>query len=121
MIAEFSIRGKLRGMNEIARKHHNVYSREKKTEQETIAWEIVRQKVAHFRGPVAVSFHWWEPDDRRDPDNVCAGQKVILDAMVAMKVIKNDSQEYVKELYHHFHLDAHDPRIEVVIHSLGGD
>jgi Holliday junction resolvase RusA-like endonuclease len=39
---------------------------------------------------VRVSFEWLEPDRRRDPDNIAAGKKIILDALVKAGILSND-------------------------------
>lgn len=42
---------------------------------------------------VVIIITWYEPDERRDPDNIMAGQKFILDGLVAAGTIPNDSQK----------------------------
>ena len=65
--------------------------------------------------PVTLTFHWYEKDRRRDPDNICFAKKFILDALVAKQVFPNDSQKYIKGFHDFFHVDKKHPRIEVMI------
>jgi Holliday junction resolvase RusA-like endonuclease len=43
-------------------------------------------------GPVTIQFTWYEPNRRRDVDNVAFAKKYILDAMQKKGVLKNDRQ-----------------------------
>ena len=52
-----------------------------------------------FEKPVKIHFHWVEGSARRDLDNVCFSKKFILDALVNMRVLPNDSRKYVKGFY----------------------
>lgn len=46
--------------------------------------------------PVVLHFRWVEDNKRRDLDNVAAGKKFILDALVKSGIIPNDNHNYVK-------------------------
>jgi Holliday junction resolvase RusA-like endonuclease len=48
-------------------------------------------------GPVSIAITWVERDRRRDQDNVTAGQKYLLDGIVAAGVLLDDSQRYVPQ------------------------
>lgn len=49
-----------------------------------------------YRKPIFINFTWIEDSHRRDPDNVCAGgRKFILDCMVKLGKITDDSRRYV--------------------------
>ncbi len=65
--------------------------------------------------PVVIDITRYEKDARRDFDNITFAQKFILDALVQLKVIKNDSQKYVKRVIHEVDVDKNNPRIEVEI------
>lgn len=43
-----------------------------------------------------VRFEWHERTKKRDADNIASAKKFILDALVKMKVIPDDSRKYVK-------------------------
>jgi Holliday junction resolvase RusA-like endonuclease len=84
----------------------NIYKQEAQME---IGSDIVRYQVPRYTGPISIYFVWHEPPaankngrntgNRRDIDNIGAAKKFVLDAMVAKKVIKDDSLEYVRETH----------------------
>ena len=41
-------------------------------------------------------FEWHESNKNRDADNIVFAKKFILDALVSMRVLPNDSRRYVK-------------------------
>jgi Holliday junction resolvase RusA-like endonuclease len=65
-----------------------------------------------------MSFHWYEKSRRRDPSNVCAGgRKFILDALVEMKILKNDNW-LVRHFEDRFIILKDYPHVEVFISAL---
>lgn len=65
-------------------------------------------------------FDWYEPDKRRDPDNVAsAGRKIILDAMRATGMLPNDGvATYVEEewsIMDSFHYAHGDTGVHVIV------
>lgn len=120
MTYEFEIPGQLPGLNEIigeARRSKFAGARQKKKTEELVMWAMVTaSRNVKFKRSVTVSFHWYEPNLRRDPDNVTSGQKFVFDALVARGVLKGDSRKYVKQIFHHFHEpDKENPRVRVVV------
>lgn len=115
----FTIQGALPGLNEIIgaiNKHRYAGAEQKKKEQKRCSWSIVAGRVPTFSVPVIFTFRWIEKDLRRDPDNICAGTKFILDALVEMKKIPRDSRRWVKGIFHEFpEPDKQNPRIEITI------
>ena len=65
--------------------------------------------------PVVIDITWYEKDARRDFDNITFAQKFILDSLVQLKVLKDDSRKFVKRVNHDVQVDKDNPRIEVVI------
>ena len=65
----------------------------KKQVQEDISWYIIR--LPKFENPVKIHFHWIEGNKRRDYDNVSAGKKFILDALVECGKLKDDNRKCV--------------------------
>ena len=66
--------------------------------------------------PVYMIYKWYEPDRRRDKDNISSfGRKVIQDALVNCKIIKNDGWRYIEGFEDHFYVDSKKPGIEVEI------
>lgn len=119
---KFTIQGRLPGLNEMTNANRgNRYAGagQKKKETRRCALEIIRQTTGRFSGPVSVSFLWVERDLRRDPDNVTAGQKFILDALVETGRLPNDTRAYVHKLSSDFpEPDKENPRIEVTIEEM---
>ena len=56
-------------------------------------------KLPKFENPVKIHFHWIESNKKRDLDNVAFAKKFILDALVKMQVLKDDSRKFVKGFY----------------------
>lgn len=52
-------------------------------------------ELPKFKRPIAIHFHWVEENKRRDLDNICAGKKFILDAMVKCGCLKDDNRNCV--------------------------
>jgi len=65
---------------------------------------------------VEITLEWIEPNSRRDPDNVMAGKKFILDGMVEAGMIKNDTWEFIKLITHKFgESNKHKPSVTVTV------
>lgn len=115
----FTVTGKLSGLNEIvaaARCNRFAGASQKKKETNRCQWAIIAGEVPTFSTPVRLRFKWIEADLRRDPDNLCAGAKFCLDALVELKRIPNDTRRWVKAIEHVFpNPDKTNPRIEVQI------
>ena len=112
---KFDIEGRLPGLNEMieaAKSHYGAYAKMKQTYTDMVAW-LAKKLPAYEK--VALIITWHEPDQRRDPDNIMAGQKFILDGLVAAGTIPNDSQKYVRGIAHRFKVDRKSPRVEVEI------
>ena len=112
---KFEIPGRLPGLNEIidaAKSHFGAYAKMKHEHTTAIAW--LAKKLPTYKR-VALVITWYEPDQRRDPDNVMAGQKFILDGLVQAGTITNDSLRYIKSITHRFGVDRENPRVEVKI------
>lgn len=106
------IPGQLPGLNEyigaLDRSRH-AGAALKKTAQRTVELCATTQ-LRGFRpvGPVWMKYTWYEPNRRRDKDNVSSfGRKVIQDGLVKVGVLENDGWANV--------VDAKRPRVEVEI------
>ena len=120
---KFDIPGKLPGLNETIRaakmgnKGYQPYAEMKREYGDMITW-LAKKLPTH--NVVGITIKWYEPDSRRDIDNIAAGgTKFIMDALVHAGVIKDDSQKYVKSLSHEFYVDRENPRVEVEIQEIG--
>lgn len=94
-----------------------------KQESEKIITTHIQQQLqgVAFTGAVRLSFRWYEPDRRRDLDNICFAKKFILDALVSNGIIKTDSWRGVVGFTDEFFIDNKHPRIEVEIQKAGGN
>lgn len=72
-------------------------------------------KRTQVKTPVKLHIRWYEPNSRRDADNIVFAKKFILDALVKNKVIPNDNQKHVKGFSEEVLVDKDNPRIEVEI------
>jgi Holliday junction resolvase RusA-like endonuclease len=112
--------GRLESLNETDRDQRNPYYRfygaqKRKALKRRIAEWILYRQVPKFVTPVKIHIKWVEKDRRRDRDNIRAGSKVILDALVKQARIVNDSQKWLTELTDSYEVDKANPRIEVTI------
>ena len=98
----FTIPGKLPGMNEIISENRRGWqagARQKKDADMFVRFCIRNARksgeIWPMRGRVAIYICWQERTALRDPDNVFAGTKFILDAWVAEKILSNDNRRNV--------------------------
>lgn len=116
MIQRLTIQGKLPGLNEYTRANRTnpqVGAKMKREANEVCLWEARAARLKPMRPPVMVRIAWFEPNRRRDPDNVVSGKKFILDALVEAGVIGNDNWQWVAGFEEKVALDRENPRIEV--------
>jgi Holliday junction resolvase RusA-like endonuclease len=114
--SSFIIPGRLPGMNEIIDEARtNKYSSNglKRVMEDDITIAMLMHKAKPVHGRVIVSVWWYEPDARRDPDNIHAGIKFILDAMVSNGLIDGDGQKHIAGIIHHVAKDKNNPRVYV--------
>ncbi len=117
------IPGRLDGLNNyIAACRKNPYAgnQMKQHNEQIVLWEI-RQQLRNVRieNPVELEFYWYEPNKRRDHDNVSSfGRKVIQDALVKASVLKDDGWDYIDGFRDVFLLDRTNPRIEIIIKEI---
>jgi len=96
----FFVAGQLPGMNEIARKHWSVYNRLKKQWGITCGQEILVAKIKPVE-KCTIHFRWQEKTGRRDSDNVTGFMtKVILDALTTMRIVQDDTREFIQRTTH---------------------
>lgn len=111
------IPGRLIGLNEyVAANRRNAHSGNRMREREQ---ERCRMHMLRFRGlnltDCFIQFHWREKNKRRDKDNVAFAKKFILDAMQDVRIIEDDDWKHVAGFQDCFHVDANNPRIEVIV------
>lgn len=123
-MVKFTIRGTLPGLNELieAERRHRQEGARLKKQCETVVLHAARA-LGKWRAeqPVYMIYRWYEPNRRRDKDNVSAfGRKVIQDALVRGKYLRNDGWKDVAGFEDHFEVDAGNPRIVIEIYEEEG-
>ena len=82
-----------------------------------IYYYLKAQKIVPItKYPVRIEISWFLANQRRDPDNVSAGKKFILDALVKAGILRGDGwKETCGGFEDNFYIDKENPRIEVII------
>ncbi len=111
---------RLHSLNEYiaaCRRHPQQGANMKKNDQFSVEWFIRAQlRGVRIHKPVSMRYRWYEPNRKRDLDNVSSyGRKVIQDGLVKTGVIKDDSWKQVIGFSDEFYVDKKQPRIEVEI------
>lgn len=117
------IPGKLCGLNDyIAAERTNRHKGAKmKADSGNIVAVAIRQcmRGVSIDRPVEMHYTWYEPNRRRDLDNVSRfGRKVIQDSLVQCGVLKDDGWKYVVGFSDRFEVDKNNPRIEILIREV---
>ena len=89
-----------------------------KQKNENVVKQAIYEQLGRLRikKPVRMLYRWYEPNKRRDLDNISAfGRKVIQDALVDTRVLQDDGWRYVKGFQDEFYVDKGNPRIEIEI------
>ena len=100
MIQSLWVPGPLPGLNEIIAAAKGcggrgiLYAKMKREWGEAIAWRCREQALLPMK-QTSLSFVWREKSRRRDPDNVAAGRKFVLDALVAEKLLPDDGWDEI--------------------------
>lgn len=114
------IPGTLPGLNEYIeaeRVHRQKGASMKREAQRKVEW-CAKSQLRKFRpaGPVWMKYTWYEPNRRRDKDNVSSfGRKVIQDGLVKVGVLENDGWKHIEVFSDRFRVDGKNPRVEVEI------
>lgn len=87
-----------------------------------VAWQV-REQLGHnpprYRTPVQVAIHQYAPDNRRrDVDGLGLLRKHILDSLVDLGVLEDDSTRHVADGGNQITTDRLHPRITVTITEL---
>ena len=119
----FTIEGKLDGLNEYIKAERTNRYTAAKLKHKNQSWVCLciksQLRAKKIAGAAYIHYHFYEPNAKRDWDNVSGyAHKVIQDALVECKVLKDDSQRYVVGFSDSFDIDRKNPRIEVEIEEL---
>lgn len=119
MTVKFTISGTLPNLNDyITAERSNRYKAASMKKQcESIVRHACRSLGKwQAEKPVYMIYRWYEPNKRRDKDNISSfGRKIIQDALVKAKVLKNDGWNDIIGFEDKFHVDKKNPRIVVEI------
>jgi len=111
------IKGRYAGRNEHDKANRSskyVGAALKKSEQKAVVTQMRQQCKKKFERIKIDSVVWYEPNRKRDPDNVASAIKVMLDALVESEIIPNDGwKQLVPEWYTKVDVDNNNPRVEI--------
>ena len=105
---------RLPGMNEIIdANRESRYAGATQKATYTLLARNAGQNAEPVIGRVDVVCTWYCKDRRRDPDNVSAGIKFVLDGLIQAGVLQNDGWKQIRSIRHEFSVDKQRPRVEV--------
>ena len=120
---KLTIWGTLPGLNDFIdanRRNYHAGAKLKK-EAQFLVVTAARKSLRRWKatGPVWMTYKWFEPNRKRDKDNIAAGgRKIIQDALVEAGVIRNDGWNDIRGFSDEFYVDKNEPRIEVEIEEV---
>ena len=112
---KITIEGELPALNEIisaSKAHYQAYNQLKKQATERVAWKA---KGLPKMEKIFLDITYYCKNKRKDPDNIAAAKKFILDGLVKSGVISNDGWKEVAGWEESWEKDKENPRIEVEI------
>lgn len=115
--------GRLDGLNNYTsanRTNPHVGGKVKHDNECKIIYAIRQQlKGIHIEKPVLIYYQFYEPNRRRDNDNIlsCAA-KFVQDSLTKTKVLQNDNQMCIPKFYFDTFVDKENPRIEITLTEL---
>lgn len=113
------IPGRLPGYNELTHGHWAKCQRVKNEAMERVQWYALAAGVKPVEGKALVHIRCFEPNKKRDPSNVRAGaEKIILDALQNMRIIRNDNWRWLKDEPADVAIDRHNGRVEIQIEKV---
>ena len=119
---KLTIKGQLPGLNEYidaCRRHPKAGARMKRDAEETVIWSAKASRLRKIKTPVVCHYVWYEPNKRRDKDNISAfGRKVIQDALVTAKYLTGDGWAQIAGFTDDFFIDQKNPHIEVIFQEV---
>ena len=110
------IPGEMPDLNQIikySKQHWSTYSKLKRKYTDLVF--LIGRRYGKIDGQAYITFRWYCKDKRKDPDNIAAGKKFILDGLVKAGVFEDDTWKQIKGFRDEFYLDPKEPRIEVEI------
>lgn len=99
-----------------ALKKHRLSGSNMKAEWTDLVVEWCKTKrLGHFTEPVFVEFHWYEPNKKRDMDNVAFAKKFILDGLQKAGVITNDNPTWILGFSDRFYYEGKKAGIRIIM------
>ncbi len=102
----FEVRSRLPSFNEIVsfaktQSYGSRYNSTKKRCEKIISDAIGEYQHNSIKN-ADIHMCWHEQYKRRDPDNIAAACKYVIDAMVSRNIIKDDTYKFIKSITHTF-------------------
>lgn len=115
-----TIYGRLPGLNEYidAERQSKYKAAALKAQSMQLVMIYAKRDLRKWRakGPVYMRYIWYEPNRRRDKDNVSGyGRKIIQDALVKGGYLRNDGWNEIAGFSDDFCVNKLNPRVEVYI------
>jgi|SRR6056297_2387254 len=107
--------GVMPGMNEIIDQnkiHWSNYHEIKKDYDDIVSFYAQQQGIKFFE-KVKLNITYYMKNKKKDPDNLCAAKKFILDGLVKAGVLEDDNWDIVKEFNETWEVDRENPRVEI--------
>lgn len=117
------VKGRLPGLNEYidANRTNKFKGAKFKERHEQALIFVIKTQLKNIKidKKIFITYHFFEPNKRRDLDNISAfAHKVIQDALVKSGIIKNDGWKEIVGFKDTFYIDKERPRIEVVLQEV---
>ena len=115
---KFFIPGTLPSLNEVIeanRRNKYAGAMLKRETQKLIDAYISISQLTPVKSPVTIHIEWREPNNRRDVDNIQSSKKFILDSLVEMKILPNDTRRWVTQIRDTVITDKEHPGVMVEI------
>lgn len=71
----------------------------KQADTNKIIYQCINKKykpIPEEMYPLDISFTWFIPNKKKDPDNICFSKKSILDGLVKARILTGDGQKQIK-------------------------
>ena len=83
----------------------------KREATELCGWYV--KKLKPIKGQADFTFTWFVPNQKKDPDNISFGAKMILDSLVKAGKLPNDNLRYIRSITHFFEIGS--PKVTIDI------
>lgn len=90
------------------------YGKLKREWEQAIGLCIRHAKLKPVKKAV-ITYHWQEPNRRRDPSNITAAIKFIEDALVSSGTLHDDGWDEIAGISHSFTVDKRNPGVTVTL------